>query len=58
VRITTWLDTNYQYYGSYWGRRNLKYAAQPDFRPHLTLDQARSLTEPSARRSLPAHSPP
>jgi hypothetical protein len=32
------------------GNRNLKYAAQPDFRPHLTLDQARSLIDPAARR--------
>ena len=46
VKITTWVDTNFQYYGSYWGRRNLDYAALPDFRPVPTFDQARSMTNP------------
>jgi len=46
VQITTWVDTNFQYYGSYWGRRNLDYAALPDFRPVPTLEQARSMTNP------------
>jgi hypothetical protein len=46
VKITTWVDTNCQYYGSYWGRRNLEYAAHPDFRPVPTFEQARSMTEP------------
>jgi hypothetical protein len=50
VKITNWVDTNGQYYGSYWGRRNLQYASLPDFRPHLTLDQARSLIDPAASR--------
>ena len=46
VKVATWVDTNCQYYGSYWGRRNLKYAALPDFRPRPTFDQARCLSEP------------
>ncbi|MCX6872463.1 MAG: hypothetical protein NTW21_01445 [Verrucomicrobia bacterium] len=46
VKITTWVDTNCQYYGSYWGRRNLEYADHPDFRPVPTFDQARSMTNP------------
>jgi len=46
VKITTWVDTNFQYYGGYWGRRSLEYAALPDFRPALTFDQARSMTNP------------
>jgi hypothetical protein len=46
VKITTWVDTNCQYYGSYWGRRNLEYADHPDFRPVPTFEQARSMTEP------------
>jgi hypothetical protein len=46
VKITTWVDTNCQYYGSYWGRRNLDYANLPDFRPVPTFDQARSMTNP------------
>jgi hypothetical protein len=50
VRITTWLDTNCQYYGSYWGRRNLSHAALPDFRPVHTFEQARGLTDPGTAR--------
>jgi hypothetical protein len=46
VKITNWVDTNCQYYGSYWGRRNLKYATLPDYRPVPTFDQARCLTKP------------
>ena len=25
LKVTNWIDTNCQYYGSWWGRRNLKY---------------------------------
>ena len=42
LKVTNWIDTNCQYYGSYWGRRNLRYADQPDFRPTSTFDQARA----------------
>ena len=41
LRVTNWIDTNCQYYGSYWGRRNLRYADLPDFRPTSTFEQAR-----------------
>ena len=41
LRVTNWVDTNCQYYGSYWGRRNLRYADLPDFRPTSTFEQAR-----------------
>jgi len=33
IRLVTWIDSNAQYYGSYFGRRNLKYKGLPDFRP-------------------------
>ena len=33
IRLTTWADANAPYYGSYFGRRNLKYREHPDFRP-------------------------
>jgi hypothetical protein len=49
VRITTWVDTNCQYYGSYWGRRNLDHAGLPDYRPAPTFDEARCLTNPAER---------
>lgn len=48
VKVTNWIDTNCQYYGSYWGRRNKKYASLPDFRPVSSFEQARSMTEPGA----------
>ncbi|MDR2706326.1 MAG: hypothetical protein LBC02_11165 [Planctomycetaceae bacterium] len=33
IRFQTWIDTNCQYYGSYYGRRNIKYEGRRDFRP-------------------------
>jgi len=33
IRVTTWIDTNCQYYGSWYGRRNIKYKGRRDFRP-------------------------
>ncbi len=41
LRITNWVDTNAQYYGSYYGRRNLKDRDHPNFRPVPTWDSAR-----------------
>jgi len=40
VRLVTWVDSNSQYYGSYYGRRNLKYKDHPNFRPVPTLASA------------------
>lgn len=40
VKLTTFVDTNAQYYGSYFGRRNLVYQGLPDFRPVPTLSSA------------------
>ena len=40
LRISTWVDTNAQYYGSYFGRRNLKDRDHPDFRPVPTWESA------------------
>ncbi len=33
VKLVTWVDMNLPYYGSYFGRRNLRYKDEPDFRP-------------------------
>ncbi|MCP4783023.1 MAG: hypothetical protein GY903_15080 [Fuerstiella sp.] len=33
VKLVTWIDANSPYYGTYFGRRNLKYRDHPDFRP-------------------------
>jgi hypothetical protein len=40
LRISNWVDTNAQYYGSYFGRRNLKDKDHPDFRPVPTWESA------------------
>ncbi len=33
IKLVTWVDANAPYYASYFGRRNLKHQAHPDFRP-------------------------
>jgi hypothetical protein len=33
ITLATWVDANAPYYGSYYGRRNIKYKDHPDFRP-------------------------
>jgi len=40
IRVTTWIESNGQYYGSYYGKRNIKYQNDPDFRPVPTLQDA------------------
>ena len=39
IRLVTWIDANSPYYGSYFGRRNLKYKDHPDFRTLPTVDR-------------------
>jgi hypothetical protein len=46
LRVTNWVDTNCQFYGSYWGKRNLSYKDDPTFRPTPTFEQAVSRTPP------------
>lgn len=33
LRVTTWVDANAYYYGSWWGRRNLQHKDHPNYRP-------------------------
>jgi hypothetical protein len=40
VKLATWLDCGAPYYGSYYGRRHLRYQGQADFRPVPTLASA------------------
>ncbi|MCP4379037.1 MAG: hypothetical protein GY794_23045 [bacterium] len=40
IKITTWVDSNAQYYGSYWGRRNVRYKSHPNYRNNVTFEQA------------------
>ncbi|MCF7954779.1 MAG: hypothetical protein K9M75_03155 [Phycisphaerae bacterium] len=46
VRLTTWVDANGQYYGTYYGRKNIKYKDHPNFRPDSTVEQAQGLLPP------------
>jgi hypothetical protein len=46
LKVTNWGDTNGQYYGSYWGRRHIKYKGMPDFRPPQTFEMATSTVNP------------
>lgn len=40
IRLSTWIDSNAQYYGTYFGRKNLKYKDEKDFRPVPTVASA------------------
>ncbi|MDR2344664.1 MAG: hypothetical protein LBE18_01220 [Planctomycetaceae bacterium] len=42
VRLTTWVDSNGQYYGTYFGRKNLKYKNHTDFRPTPTFEETQN----------------
>ena len=46
--IFEWVDTNLQYYGHYWGRRNIKYQSHANFRPKVTFEQAIGRENPSS----------
>ncbi|MHC4638350.1 MAG: HzsA-related protein [Planctomycetota bacterium] len=46
IRLVTWVDASAQYYGSYYGRRNIKHKDHPNFRPTHSFEQAVSTTAP------------
>lgn len=48
LKVTNWIDTNCQYYGTYWGRKNLRYRDHPAFRPVPTFEMATAPAPPSA----------
>lgn len=37
IKLVTWIDANVPFYGSYFGRRHMRYKDHPDFRPAPTL---------------------
>jgi len=51
IKLTTWIDSSCQYYGSYFGRKNLAYKDHPDFRRTPTFAEAISPTAPTNRGS-------
>jgi hypothetical protein len=40
IKISTWIDSNGQFYGSYYGRKNIEFKKHPNFRPVPTFTQA------------------
>ena len=46
AKVARWIDNNCQYYGSYWGRRNLRFREHPNFRIDVAFDQAVSEFSP------------
>ena len=46
LKITNWVDTNGQFYGSYWGRRHIQHKDHPNFRPVSTFEEAISTIPP------------
>ncbi len=46
IKITTWIDANAQYYGTYYGRKNIRYKDHPNFRPVPTFAEAVSTKTP------------
>ncbi|MHC4187101.1 MAG: HzsA-related protein, partial [Planctomycetota bacterium] len=46
IKLTTWVDSNAQYYGTYYGRKNIVYKDHPDFRPLPTFAEAVSTKSP------------
>ena len=55
IKLVTWIDCGAPYYGSYFGRRNLRYRGQPDFRPAPSVDSACGIAPPLVK--LPAPDP-
>ena len=49
VKLTTWVDANAQYFGTYYGRKNLAFKDHPNFRPAPTLENATSTVCPVPR---------
>ena len=55
IKLVTWIDCGAPYHGSYYGRRNLAYQGQPDFRPTPTVESACGI--PPSYADLPAPEP-
>ncbi len=52
-KVANWVDTNAQYYGSYWGKRHSRGKDGPDFRPWVTFDEAVSTNPPAPTAAGP-----
>lgn len=52
IRIANWLDASCQYYGSYWGQKNLQHRQSPYFRPAVAFAEALGDQWPAALNPL------
>jgi hypothetical protein len=48
IKITNWVDTNCQYYGTYYGRRNILFKDHPDYRTEYDVITAISPDPPAS----------
>jgi hypothetical protein len=48
LQITNWVDTNCQYYGSYYGRRDSIFSGHPDYRTEYDLTTTVSPNPPAS----------
>ena len=39
IQLVTWIDSNAQYYGSYYGKHHLAYKGKPGFRKLPTFEE-------------------
>ncbi|MGL6196476.1 MAG: hypothetical protein ACRC2T_16805, partial [Thermoguttaceae bacterium] len=46
IKITTWVDANGQYYGTYYGKKNIRFKNEPDFRRAPTHEEAGAIVAP------------
>jgi len=54
LTIADWLDVNFPYHPSCWGRVNVKYQEHPNYRPNVTFEEAVSETLPESIRRAEA----
>lgn len=47
VRFATWIDASGVFYGSYWGRRDVRFRDHPNYRPVPTFEQAIDTVNPT-----------
>ncbi|MDR2848697.1 MAG: hypothetical protein LBV39_06280, partial [Bacteroidales bacterium] len=50
LQVTNWVDTNCQYYGSYYGRRDIQFKDFPDYRTEYDVTAAVSPDPPASYR--------
>ena len=50
IRLTTWVDSNAQYYGTWYGRKSIENKDHPNFRPVPTFAEAISTKSPLPER--------